>query len=180
MSGPGAVDPGLDAVNSLPAETVQRRLLDCCASPDWATAVTGRRPFAGRTALAAAADEAFAGLPWPEVERALAAHPRIGERPSGGGRDAGWSAGEQSGVDGTPTETRAALAAGNAAYEARFGHLYLVCATGRSAADLLALLRSRLDNDPSTERAVVREELRKIARLRLDKLLAEPAAERAR
>ena len=75
---------------------------------------------------------------------------------------------EQAGVTGD--ETLAALAAGNREYEARFGHVYLVCASGRSGEELLAVLRSRLDNDPVTERAVVREELGRINRLRLERL----------
>ncbi|HYT09038.1 MAG TPA: 2-oxo-4-hydroxy-4-carboxy-5-ureidoimidazoline decarboxylase [Mycobacteriales bacterium] len=175
MSEARTADAGLEAVNAAPAGAAERMLLDCCASPAWARTVSAGRPYQDRAAVAAAADAALAGLPWSELERALAAHPRIGERPAGDARDAGWSRREQAGVDGARPATLAALAAGNEAYERRFGHVYLVSAAGRSGDDLLALLRSRLDNDVATERAVVREELRKIVRLRLDRLLDEAA-----
>lgn len=176
MSVTRPADPGLAAVNAQPGAAAERALLDCCASPAWAGRLAAGRPYQDRGALTAAADAALAGLPWPEVERALAAHPRIGERPAGGARDAGWSRREQSGVDAADPVTREALAAGNEEYERRFGHVYLVCAAGRSGDELLALLRARLGNDPDAERAVVREELRRIMRLRLDRLLAETAS----
>jgi 2-oxo-4-hydroxy-4-carboxy-5-ureidoimidazoline decarboxylase len=102
-----------------------------------------------------------------DLEQALAGHPRIGE-----GRTAGhWSRREQAGVHGADPATIQALADGNEAYERRFGHIYLVCATGRSAGQLLALLRERLGNDPGTEWGVVRRELAKINRIRLARLL---------
>jgi len=122
----------------------------------------------GDLAALAAAEEAVGGLAWEEVLEALAAHPRIGERPGGAGREAAWSRQEQSGVE---DGLREALAAGNREYEARFGHVYLVCATGLSGEHLLARLRERLGNDEERERAVVRDELAKITRLRLVKLL---------
>lgn len=99
-----------------------------------------------------------------EVRDAIAAHPRIGEKPKGTGEDAGWSRGEQSGVD-----NAGEFAAANAEYEKRFGHVFLVCAAGRSGAELLANLRSRLGNDPETELDVAGAELAKIAQLRLQK-----------
>ena len=106
------------------------------------------------------------------VLRALAAHPRIGERAPGPDREAAWSRREQSGVDGAGDETRAALVAANQAYEERFGHVFLVFATGRSAADMLAAAQERLGNDEEAERRVVGEELAKIAALRLERWVA--------
>ncbi|NUS08957.1 MAG: 2-oxo-4-hydroxy-4-carboxy-5-ureidoimidazoline decarboxylase, partial [Nonomuraea sp.] len=120
--------------------------------------------------LADAAEAAVRALEWPDVLEALSAHPRIGERAAGEGRESRWSRQEQSGV---PDDLRAALAAGNRAYEQRFGHVYLVCATGLSGSELLARLRARLGNDEETERGVVRDELAKITRLRLGKLMEE-------
>ncbi len=120
-------------------------------------------------ALLSEADAALADVDEREVDKALAGHPRIGDRAAA--THSAWSRLEQSGVDGTSDETLAALADGNRAYEERFGHVYLVCATGRSADELLAILQSRLHNDPDTERKVVRDELGKINRLRLEKLL---------
>jgi 2-oxo-4-hydroxy-4-carboxy-5-ureidoimidazoline decarboxylase len=143
----------------------ETELLACCASRAFAAAVAARRPYGDPAELADAADAAVRALAWPDVLEALNAHPRIGDR--GGGA---WSRREQSGVaDGE----RAALAEGNRAYEDRFGHVYLVCATGLTGAELLARLRERLGNDEETERRTVRDELAKITRLRAARLLEE-------
>lgn len=112
----------------------------------------------------AAADAGLAALDDAEIDEALAGHPRIGDRPT-----SAKSAREQSGVG---DDVRSALAEGNRAYEAKFGHIYLVCAAGRGGEELLAILRARLDNDPATERQVMRTELAKINRLRLAGLVA--------
>ncbi|RSN51341.1 MULTISPECIES: 2-oxo-4-hydroxy-4-carboxy-5-ureidoimidazoline decarboxylase [Actinomadura] len=141
----------------------------CCASRAWLAAVRGAGPAELRTASARALD----GLDWAGVAEALAAHPRIGDRVRGGGRGPAWSRGEQSGADGAPAEVRDALIEGNRAYEERFGHVFLICATGLSAAEMLAALRERLGNDPEAERAVVRRELAGIVDLRLAKLMGE-------
>jgi 2-oxo-4-hydroxy-4-carboxy-5-ureidoimidazoline decarboxylase len=130
------------------------------------------RPYGDLTALQAAAREAVLALDWPDVEEALMAHPRIGERAEGDDREAAWSRQEQGGTDTASARTRAALLAGNVEYERRFGHVYLVCATGRSADDMLADLQTRLANDPAAERDVVRRELAAIVGLRLAKALA--------
>ena len=103
-----------------------------------------------------------------DLRQALAGHPRIGDRRAD---SAGWSGQEQAGVPADDAALAQALADGNAAYERRFGHIYLVCATGRTGAELLALLRDRLGNDPEQEWAVVARELAKINRVRLAKLL---------
>jgi 2-oxo-4-hydroxy-4-carboxy-5-ureidoimidazoline decarboxylase len=120
------------------------------------------RPYASADALVTAIDSAFATLAWPDVLEAMEGHPRIGDRVTGA------SAAEQSGVtDGS----RALLVAGNAQYEERFGHVFLICATGLSGADMLAALRERLNNDPRTERSVATRELRSITALRARKLV---------
>src|SRR6266487_1416479 len=134
----------------------------------WAGDVAAGRPFPSAAALLRCSDAAVAGLAPADLREALAGHPRIGERAGAGG---GWSRQEQAGVAGAETATLHALAAGNEAYQRRFGHVYLVCATGRTAAELLALLRARLGNEPGAEWDVVRSELRKINRIRLGKLL---------
>jgi 2-oxo-4-hydroxy-4-carboxy-5-ureidoimidazoline decarboxylase len=143
------------------------------------------RPHGSLAALAAASEATIAALGWPDIEQALAAHPRIGARlpdqgaapdqdaaPDQGAapdREAAWSRQEQAGArDGGP-DVQAGLRAGNAAYAERFGHVFLICAAGMPAGDLLAALRARLDHDPATEREVVRDELTKIVRLRLAK-----------
>ena len=143
-------------------------LLTCCGSRRWAARVSAGRPYADNAALLAAADEAWHAATQADVREAFAAHPRIGEAHRGGAQERR----EQSSSADADAETREALRAGNAEYERRFGHIYLVCASGRSAAELLADLESRLGNDPRTELCVAAEEQRKITRLRLERLLA--------
>lgn len=162
---------GLDEFNTLLAGRLAPALRSCCAAPGWADALAAARPYQDRAALHAAATELTLALDDARLDAALAAHPRLGERASGGGREAGWSRREQSGTASAGTEVLAALADGNRAYEERFGTVFLICATGLSAEQMLAALRTRLGNDPAAERAVVRAELAKIACLRLDKLL---------
>ncbi|MEV4566449.1 2-oxo-4-hydroxy-4-carboxy-5-ureidoimidazoline decarboxylase [Nonomuraea sp. NPDC049419] len=162
----------LASFNSRPRAEAVADLLTCCASPAFAGEVAGRRPYGDLDELLDTASTAVRDLGWDEVVRALSAHPRIGERPKGQGREASWSRQEQSGV---PDAMRAALEDGNRAYERRFGHVYLVCATGLTGAQLLARLEERLANDEEREREVVRAELAAIARLRLAKLMKEGA-----
>lgn len=158
---------GLAGLNALPAADAGRALLACCRSPVWAGVVAAGRPYASAEALFAAADAALAALSEDDVDAALAGHPRIG----GSTAAASFSRGEQAGLDGTATDVREALATGNRAYEERFGHVYLLCATGRSADELLAVLQERLGNDAARERQVLREELRTINRIRLSSLV---------
>jgi 2-oxo-4-hydroxy-4-carboxy-5-ureidoimidazoline decarboxylase len=157
----------LTELNAAPAEELEPALLACCDVPSWAAAVGDGRPYDDVDALVARGDEAARRFTPAEVERALAAHPRIGERPSGERTDAAWSRQEQSGV--TPDD---ALVEGNRAYEKRFDRVFLICATGLSGEEILDALHRRLDNDDETEAAVVADELRKIAVLRLRKLVS--------
>lgn len=156
---------GLAGFDDLPVAAAEAALLACCSVPRWARTVAAGRPYAATEALFDAADAALADLDDAELDEALAGHPRIGDRPTSAA-----SAREQAGV---ADDVRAALAEGNRAYEAKFGHLYLVCAAGRDGAELLAVLRARLDNDPATERQVMRTELGKINRLRLARLVGD-------
>jgi 2-oxo-4-hydroxy-4-carboxy-5-ureidoimidazoline decarboxylase len=160
----------LAGFNTAQADAVEAALLECCASPQWARVVGGQRPYPSTAALYEASDAALAELEDAELDAALAGHPRIGER-AGAGHAAG-SGREQAGVAQSSAATLAALADGNREYEARFGYVYLVCADGRSGADLLEVLRERLGNDPVSERIVTRAELGKINRLRLARLIA--------
>jgi 2-oxo-4-hydroxy-4-carboxy-5-ureidoimidazoline decarboxylase len=113
----------------------------------------------------------LAGLDWTGVREALDAHPRIGERAAGSTTEAAWSAREQSGMDAATAETKAALVGANRAYEDRFGHVFLIFATGRTDTEMLAAARERVGHDEPTERETVRGELGKIVALRLAKLL---------
>jgi 2-oxo-4-hydroxy-4-carboxy-5-ureidoimidazoline decarboxylase len=156
----------LPGFNSAPAEDVTPVLLACCDVPSWAAAVRDDRPYADLAALLTTADAAARRFTRADVDRALAAHPRIGERAAGNGADAAWSREEQSAV-GQDAAVQRALAEGNRDYEERFDRVFLIRAAGRSGDEVLAALRSRLGNDEATEAGVVAEELREIALLRL-------------
>ena len=153
----------------LPRGEAEAELLTCCASRSWAAAMAAGRPYGSAGDLFAAADAAARALEWPDVEEALNAHPRIGERPAGADRESAWSRGEQAGVG---DADRDALAEGNAVYKERFGYVFLICASGRGSGEMLAELRERLANAPDTERGVVHGELVKITNLRVRKLFA--------
>jgi 2-oxo-4-hydroxy-4-carboxy-5-ureidoimidazoline decarboxylase len=158
--------PGLADLNALPARDFEELLLGCCAAPGWARQLTEGRPYASLADLLAAADAAWAGRDPGDLDAAMAGHPRIGER-----RLSGWSAQEQAGV-GPGADVATALADGNAAYEQRFGHVFLICATGRGPAEILAELNRRMSHDPATERQVAAAEIGKINEIRLRKLVA--------
>ena len=160
----------LDEFNSLAADELRPQLLACADVPAWAGALLDARPYADRGELEATADKAAREFTPADVDRALAAHPRIGERAEGAGTEAAWSRDEQSAVT-RDSGTEQALAEGNRAYEERFGRVFLVCATGLSGEEILASLRVRLGHDDVTEQAVVADELRKIALLRLGKVV---------
>ncbi|MFG1921363.1 2-oxo-4-hydroxy-4-carboxy-5-ureidoimidazoline decarboxylase [Cryptosporangium sp. NPDC048952] len=163
----------VDAFNDADPDTATAMLHPCCASTAWARAMVAGRPYADLDALSTASDPIFSDLSWADVQEALAAHPRIGDRPKNAATtEKRWSQGEQAGVADADREVLTALADGNAAYEARFGHVYLVCASGKSAEELLGILQDRLDNDPAHEHDVVRGELAAITRLRLAKLFS--------
>ena len=153
----------LASFNAAPEQEAQAEMLACCASRRFAAAMAAGRPYRSPAAAEAAAGTVFGSLTWPDVLEAMDAHPRIGARGSG------QSAAEQSGV---ADDSRAALQAGNAAYEERFGHVFLICATGLSGEQMLAALRQRLANDETSERLVATAELRKITVLRVRKALA--------
>jgi OHCU decarboxylase len=136
--------------------------------------MTNARPFADPAALFRAADDLWGALSEEDWLEAFRAHPKIGEQKAAAvqSEQAGnWSAQEQSGVDDAAIETKAALAAGNQEYEERFGFIFIVCATGRTSEEMLAVLQDRLHHHPGTELHVASEEQRKITRLRLEKLL---------
>ena len=141
------------------------QLRDVCASSRWVEQTAAARPFASWEEMTTACDRIWLGLDPADWQEAFAAHPRIGER------KAGWSSQEQSGTRGASDETMRRLAEGNRAYEEKFGHVYLVCATGKSAEEMLADLERRMKNDPQTELRIAAEEHAKITALRLEKLV---------
>ena len=152
----------LAGFNAAPADEAVSAMLACCGSRRFAQTVAAGRPYPSADAAMAAVDAAFESLTWSDVLEAMDRHPRIGARA------AGRSAVEQSGV---ADATRAALAAGNAEYEERFGHVFLICAAGRTGDQMLAALRERLTNKADMERTVAASELRMITRLRVGNTL---------
>lgn len=165
-----AADPLRELDEASEAEA-DRLLRACCASTTWVTRVREGRPYATPERLLDAADRACRELSPADVEEALAAHPRIGERAQGAGTDARWSRQEQASVADADARTRERLREGNLAYESRFDRVFLVRAAGRTPQELLAELERRLGNDPDTEQSEVVEQLAQITRLRVEKLL---------
>lgn len=156
----------LAELNSLGEEAATRELRRCCGSSRWAREMAAARPFATSDALSAAADKIWVSLDRSGWLEAFASHPKIGAK-----ADEAWSAAEQSGVASSSSDLLARLEEANREYEARFGFIFIVCATGKSADEMLDLLQRRLDNDPLIEVRVAADEQRKITRLRLAKLL---------
>jgi len=159
--------PDLARLNALPAADAAALLLGCCAAPGWARQVTAGRPYRTLARLLAAADTAWAARQPGDLAAAMRGHPRIGERGL-----SGQSRQEQAGV-GTDARVLAALGAANEAYEQRFGHVFLICATGLGPGDILAALQQRMANDRDTELAVTAAEIGKINAIRLRRLVRQ-------
>jgi 2-oxo-4-hydroxy-4-carboxy-5-ureidoimidazoline decarboxylase len=163
---------GLESINGLAYDQAVGELRACCAADAWVEEVLDRRPYPTPDALLDASDWAVLGLDDAGLEQALAAHARIGERRGGQGREVEWSRGEQAAALDADADVRDRLAAGNRAYEERFGRVFLIRAAGRTAEEMDTALRTRLGNDDEAERAVVLRELSEIVRLRLAELVA--------
>jgi 2-oxo-4-hydroxy-4-carboxy-5-ureidoimidazoline decarboxylase len=161
--------------NQLPPADAAREILPCCGSEAWARELASRRPLNDETSLLAASDDVWKSLETKDWMEAFARHPRIGERQapaSASARAATWSVQEQQKVSAAEENVQTALAEGNREYERRFGRIFLVCATGRSADEILAILQRRLQNSDAAELQEAAEEQRKITNLRLKKWLA--------
>jgi OHCU decarboxylase len=168
--------PGLARLNALPPTQAEAEMMRCCGCASWAARVASQRPFADAEWLLRAADAAWRETGPEQWREAFSHHPRIGERKveqAAGASTAAWAQREQSGMGAASEEVRRALAEGNAEYERRFGHVFLICATGRSAESMLAELKRRLKNDPETELRMAAEQQAMITRLRLEKLVNE-------
>jgi len=156
----------LAELNRLTESRAEAELMRCCASHRWAHLMAVERPFAGPSVMAAVAQRLWWALAAADWLEAFAAHPRIGERPP-----SAWSAQEQGRVAEIGDDVRARLAAGNRAYEKRFGYTFIVCATGKSAEEMLAILEERLHHEPADELQIAADEQRKITELRLNRLI---------
>jgi 2-oxo-4-hydroxy-4-carboxy-5-ureidoimidazoline decarboxylase len=159
-----------DALNALPADEAGAALARCCGSARWVAGMLARRPWASTAALYADAAALWAALGRDDFLEAFAQHPRIGARGDGDEARDTWARQEQARVADAAAGTRRSLADANERYLRRFGYIFIVCATGRSAAEMLALLEERLDNDPARELAIAAGEQARITRLRLGKL----------
>lgn len=169
---------GLAALNGRDQEAALADLLQCCGSPRWAAAMAAARPFGSPEAVFQAAQAQFDELERADWLEAFAAHPRLGQKKSAAQSAAAnaWSAQEQRSVQSAGDEVRETLAQLNEAYFERMGFIFILCASGRSAASMVEAIRARLDNTVEQEIAIAAGEQRKITRLRLERLLATLAA----
>jgi 2-oxo-4-hydroxy-4-carboxy-5-ureidoimidazoline decarboxylase len=170
-----STNPTLEAWNALTPEAAAATILPCNGSQAWATQLAALRPFATPFDLTCTADIVWRALPVDAQQQAFDSHPRIGESHAKSATDESLalSATEQSAAQLT-TDTAAQLAAANRVYEKKFGRIFIVCATGKSAEEILLILQHRLANDPAAERREAAEQQRQITQLRLRKWLAEP------
>jgi OHCU decarboxylase len=170
------LDKGLARLNALSDAEAESELLKCCGSMNWARRLAAQRPFNDVEELMTAAEQIWWSLGEQDWLEAFSAHPQIGGRQAQRPQDAqarDWSDEEQAGTRAIDEATQDELAAANRAYKEKFGHIFIVCATGKTAAEMLAILRARLVNDSSAELRHAADEQRKITRLRLEKLLTQ-------
>jgi len=166
---------GLQWLNALPNDQALTELKSCCGSNRWATGVASGRPFATFAQLLDTAQQVWWQLEPADWLEAFRSHPKIGQKKaetSASARSQQWSRNEQSGMQQAPAETATALALLNEAYETRFGYIFIVCATGKSSEEMLAILRERIENEPDDELKIAAAEQAKITEIRLKKLLS--------
>lgn len=164
----------LASINDLTSADAQAAFLDCCGSHTWADAMTNARPFRMLEDLYETAEKKWFALTPADWLEAFAAHPKIGSRekaPSQKERAGNWSAGEQAGVADAALTTRDELAEYNRLYQDKFGFIFIVCATGKTADEMLAICKARLGNSMETELRLAAIEQHKITEIRLNKLL---------
>ncbi|QDG51631.1 allantoicase [Persicimonas caeni] len=167
----------LEWLNTLPEGAAKEAFITCCGSTRWADTMVEQRPYASIEALQQTADEVWADLGEEDYLEAFSAHPKIGERKAEGDqteKSKQWSEQEQKGAADASNEMLDALLEKNVAYQERHGFIFIVCASGKSADEMLAMLEERLENDRATEIENAAEEQRKITALRLEKLIGKP------
>ncbi|HEY9786857.1 MAG TPA: 2-oxo-4-hydroxy-4-carboxy-5-ureidoimidazoline decarboxylase [Candidatus Obscuribacterales bacterium] len=163
----------IEEFNALSEEMARVELLRCCGSQRWVEQMTQKRPFASCEQIFTAAGDIWYKLSSEDWLEAFSHHPKIGDLDSlkaKFGNTRAWAAAEQKGVSGASEEVLEDLARANEEYESKFGYIFIVCATGKSAGEMLSILKSRLANDPATELAVAAQEQAKITKIRLEKL----------
>ncbi len=166
-------NPTLSAWNTLDADAAAKAILPCNGSQAWADAMAALRPFESAFDLTCTADRIWGTLSPADWQQAFDSHPRIGEHKAKAATEQSltWSKGEQAAAQ-FSEDTQTALAAANREYDAKFGRIFIVCASGKSADEMLAILRRRLANDPATELREAAEQQRQITQIRLRKWLA--------
>ena len=166
----------LAQLDAMPDTEAAFKLAACCGSSTWVAAMVARRPYRTRDELLAVSDDVARSLGPEDWLEAFAYHPRIGERKSAATASsvaAAWAAGEQNASSTASIATREALALANVEYEQRYGYIFIICALGRSADEILAELRRRIKNEPDAELAIAAAEQQQITRQRLEKLIPE-------
>jgi 2-oxo-4-hydroxy-4-carboxy-5-ureidoimidazoline decarboxylase len=169
------VDTALQRLNDMEAPEAEVALTRCCGSKRWVQTMLASRPYASREQLLSLAESAASKLDRVDWLEAFSHHPKIGDIDSLRARfpkTHEWSSSEQSGVNAAPEQVLKDLAEGNQQYEQRFGYIFIVCATGKTAPEMLDLLRQRLPNSPEAELPIAAGEQKKITKIRLEKLLA--------
>lgn len=164
----------LEEWNCLSVDEATSAILPCCGSTAWACGMAARRPLRDEADLLAASDETWDNLTRSDWMEAFRSHPRIGEKRaerSASASSATWSAQEQRAISDADAGTRLALESANREYERRFNHIFIVCATGKAAPEILEILQRRLQNDAETELGEAAEQQRQITRIRLRKWL---------
>lgn len=164
----------LDELNNLPEPEAIDAFTRCCGAHRWVNKMVHRRPYRDMADVLAAADEIWDALDREDYLEAFTHHPKIGDVDALRKKFAStaqWASGEQAGAAGASEETLTRLAAGNRAYEERNGFIFIICATGKSADEMLQALEQRLENPPETELQIAAEQQAMITRLRLEKLL---------
>jgi OHCU decarboxylase len=165
----------IERLNLLATSEAEGELLKCCGSNEWARGVTAERPFASLEDLLSKADRIWWVLEPADWLEAFHSHPKIGEKKAAAkiaARSQKWSEDEQSGISNSAQQTIDALAELNRAYEEKFGYIFIVCASGKTSDEMIAILRQRLENNSDEELRIAAGEQAKITQLRLRKLLA--------
>jgi allantoicase len=165
---------GMRALRAMPDPELRAALLSCCGSTAWAAGIMTARPFDSLDVLKRRAGEIWLALAPKEWDEAFRAHPRIGEKKAAGGQSRAaqaWSSKEQAKVEQASAAVLEELRQANAAYEAKFGRIYIVCATGKTAEEMLAIAKERMASEPEAELRRAADEQRKITELRLEKLV---------
>ena len=160
--------------NEMDTAEAAKEILPCCGAKAWAEGLISKRPFEDEAAVLITSDEIWRRLGTSDWLQAFQSHPKIGESRAAaptGGHSAAWSQQEQKNIAAAREDIKAELAKGNGEYEEKFGFIFIVCATGKSAPEILEILKRRLQNDKEKELKEAAEEQRQITQLRLKKWL---------